>query len=90
MTLLEALIGKTWFSHDVEYVVRQAFAYSKGWENILIQTRSGNWMMTTDIEYSKAIQNIWQPEDIEIVWSELYGRFIIQEITIGERTLADV
>lgn len=90
MTLLEALVGKTWISHGSKFVVGQAFAYSKGWENILIQTKFGNWMMTSDIEYSKAKQNIWQPEDIEIVWSELYEMFLIQERTIGERVLADV
>lgn len=95
MTLLEALIGRTWISHGVKYAVEKAFAYSNGGENILIHTKFGKcsaWpvVMASDIERSKAKQNIWQPEDIEIVWSDLYESFLIQERTIGERTLIDV
>ena len=95
MTLLEALIGRTWISHGVKYAVEKAFAYSQGGESILIHTKFGKcstWpvLMASDIEHSKAEQNIWRPEDIEIVWSDLYDRFLIQERTIGERTLTDV
>ena len=95
MTLLEALIGRTWISHGVKYAVEQAFAYSQGGENILIHTTFGKcstWpvLMASDIECSKAKQNIWRPEDIEIVWSELYDRFLIQERTIGEKVLKEI
>lgn len=95
MTLLEALVGRTWLSRGIKYVVDKAFNYSKDGENILIHTHFGKlqaWpvVMASDIERSKAEQNIWQPEDIEIVWSDLYDSFLIQEKSVGEKVLINV
>lgn len=95
MTLLEALVGKTWKTRlGIQYVVNNAFIYLDGKNGILIHTTFGkdkDWPvpMGSDIEHEKAQQDIWTPDDVEIAWSDDKG-FHIKETTVGGKVLTDV